>query len=442
MNAVVTDYLCILRARWRLVAGGALLGLGAAVVLLLLVPPTYRSSATLFIRTPGDISLVVDGGDSYAQNRARTYAQLARSSDFAERVVDYGSIDMLPDQFAQNVSVSARPGTVLIDLTVTASTATEAERAADAAVSVLSQSVRALEAVPESLVPRAELVVIDSPDTPAHAFAWGVPVAWVLLGATAAGALLGALGAVLRSIFDRSVRDPRDAARICGLPVLGTIGSRRSGSVADDAGMLWRRLRTALGDNDSGVIAICEPSTGTAAIEVALALAAAMYGRGHSVILVDLDLGSGNLTRLTGDPGRPGVADVLLGRASVATVVFEGPHGPLLTTGDTRGLPIGLVDRQALSDLVSELRIRYEWVVLLCSPLRTAVATTDVADGSDAFVMAVRFGTTTEDELREAGSLVPPVPVTGIVGLHAATGRAGSSGHARWASREGAGVSR
>lgn len=428
MNAVVADYLRVLRTRWRLVAGAALLGLGVATVLLLLAPPQYRSSATVFIRTPGDISRVVDGGDSYAQNRARTYAQLAHSSNFTARVVDNLGIDTPPDQFARKVSVSARPGTVLIDLTVTAPTAAEADRAADAVVSELSQTVRALEAVPASLVPRAELVVVDPPHTPAHASAWGMPVAWVLLGGAGTGALVGAVGAVLRSIFDRSVRDARDAARISGLRVFGTVGSCRSGSADDGPALTWRRLRAALGDNESGAIAIAEPTIGTAATEAGRALADAILAGGCSAVLVDLDLGSGNLARFADNPVRPGVVEVPLDTAPVVTTMCDGPHGPMLTTGDTSVLPIGQVDRVALSTLVAELRECYEWVLLLCPPLRAAGATTDIAEVADALLVAVRFGDTTEEQLRDAGTLLPTVPVTGVVGIHATAGRTDTSG--------------
>ena len=39
------------------------------------------------VRTPGDIGQSVDGGDSYAQRRAETYAALATSTTVSTRVI-------------------------------------------------------------------------------------------------------------------------------------------------------------------------------------------------------------------------------------------------------------------------------------------------------------------------------------------------------------------
>jgi len=45
------------------------------------------STATIFVRTPGDVGRVRDGGSTYAAARANTYASLARSTSVAARVI-------------------------------------------------------------------------------------------------------------------------------------------------------------------------------------------------------------------------------------------------------------------------------------------------------------------------------------------------------------------
>jgi cytochrome c-type biogenesis protein CcmH/NrfF len=63
----------------------------------------------------------------------------------------------------------------------------------------LTATVDGLETVPGSLVPRAELVVINPPSTEVRLSAWGLPVAAVLAGAALTGVLVGAMCVVLTS---------------------------------------------------------------------------------------------------------------------------------------------------------------------------------------------------------------------------------------------------
>lgn len=205
MNPAMTEYWSILRRRWRWLAWGVLLGLSAATALLILNPPLYRSEATVFVRTPGDVSTVVDGGDSYAQGRARTYAALAGNPAITARVASDLGLEIEPDRLSRRVHASNRPGTALIDVVVSAPSPSEAERTATVLLDEFAATVRTLEAVPGSLVPRAELIVVNPPGRPIRVVAWGSPVAVVLVAAAGGGLVLGALGAVLAAVF----RPPR-----------------------------------------------------------------------------------------------------------------------------------------------------------------------------------------------------------------------------------------
>jgi capsular polysaccharide biosynthesis protein len=210
MTSVLTDYLLVLRLRWRWVAWGVLISLGATTILLLLPPPTYRSDATVFVRTPGDVSRVVDGGDRYAQSRAKTYAALAGSSRVSGRVISDLGLDSQPAGLSGRVTATNRPDTALIDVSVSARSAADAQHTATVFLTEYAALVRELESVPGSLVPRAELVVVDPPGQATRVIAWGAPLPAVLIAAALLGALLGAAGAVLRSVFHDTVRDRPD----------------------------------------------------------------------------------------------------------------------------------------------------------------------------------------------------------------------------------------
>jgi capsular polysaccharide biosynthesis protein len=209
MSAILPTYGRLLRSRWRWIMWGIILSLAVMTGLLILQPPRYHSEATVFVRTPGDVSQVQDGGDAYAKARANTYAALANSSSLSSRVIADLGLDLKPETLSRRIRATHRQNTALIDIVVSAPSAPEAQRTATVLLSEYATTVRTLESVPGSLVPRAELVVVDPPGRPARIVAWGVPISVVLLAAILIGAVLGSLAAVLRSIIQTSVLQAR-----------------------------------------------------------------------------------------------------------------------------------------------------------------------------------------------------------------------------------------
>lgn len=205
MNATLVEYVRLLITRWRWVAWGVLVALAVTTVVLVLRPPLYRSDATVFVRTPGDVSRVDDGGDSYARARAGTYAALLQSTSISSRVIANLGFDMKPETLSKRIGASHADGTALINIGVDAPSADEAQRTATVLLSEFSATVRSLESVPGSLVPRAEIVVVDPPSEPARILAWGAPLPLVVAGAVLVGLVLGALAAVVRSILETPV---------------------------------------------------------------------------------------------------------------------------------------------------------------------------------------------------------------------------------------------
>lgn len=213
MSSALARYLRLLRADWRWLMWGVLATLSITAVFLAVQPPLYRSQSTVFVRTPGDVSQVQDGGDSYAQGRAETYAALVKSPSVSARVIADLGLDLKPEVLSRRIQAKHPGGTALIDIAVSARSAPEAQRTATVLLSEYAATVRALESVPGSLVPRAELVVVDPPGRAVRVAAWGIPIPVVLLVAVLIGLFVGALAAVLRSIIGEpaSGRDGKPA---------------------------------------------------------------------------------------------------------------------------------------------------------------------------------------------------------------------------------------
>ncbi|WP_237569228.1 YveK family protein [Mycolicibacterium lacusdiani] len=216
-----TSYLGLLRAKWRWLSWGVLLALAVTTAALVATPPLYRCEATLFVRTPGDVSSVVDGGDSYAQGRARTFAALADNSALTSRVVTDLGLELAPETLAARVDAENPPGTALIEIEVSSPTPSEARRTATVLLDELAATVDGLETVPGSLVPRAELVVVNPPSAEVRVSAWGLPVAAVLAGAALTGVLVGAMCVVLTSVRASAGRSSAGAESLVDEPARG-----------------------------------------------------------------------------------------------------------------------------------------------------------------------------------------------------------------------------
>lgn len=222
VNNALVEYWTVLRGRWRWLAWGVLLAVSATTLWLIAQPPLYRSDATVFIRTPGDVSRVIDGGDSYARARAQTYAVLANSPGVAARVAADMGLALDPQILAGRIQAAVPHNTALIEISVRAASGAEAQRAATVLITELSATMGALESVPGSVVPRAELITVDPPGAPARVVAFGAPVPLVLLVAALAGLVLSALAAVLRSVFEPPLPDSADIPQLLASADQGT----------------------------------------------------------------------------------------------------------------------------------------------------------------------------------------------------------------------------
>jgi hypothetical protein len=241
MSTAVVQYGRLLLAQWRWVMWGVLSVLLLLTAVMVVSPPMYRSTATVFVRTPGDISKVQDGGDLYARLRTDTYAALARGTGVSSRIVSDLGLRLSPEQFSARVEANGRPNTALLDLAVKGPGQSEVQRQLTVLINELQSTVHHIEAVPGSVVPRAELVVVNPPGNARRVWAWGLPLGPTLAGAALFGAALGALGAVLRSMFVSVAHGGRDEAWMSKPGDCDTGGLPATGKSSPD----WVRHRPA-----------------------------------------------------------------------------------------------------------------------------------------------------------------------------------------------------
>ncbi|GAA3196014.1 hypothetical protein GCM10020255_098080 [Rhodococcus baikonurensis] len=135
----------ILRRGWAIPVF-AVFGLILGAFMAMSSPSSYTSTTVLFIGSP--ISADSAGayqGDLFSQQRAATYAQLFSSDDLAVKVIDDLGLPMSGHELASQVSAAAVEKTVLLQVSVTDSTAEGSAGIANAYAKNFAQYVGQLE---------------------------------------------------------------------------------------------------------------------------------------------------------------------------------------------------------------------------------------------------------------------------------------------------------
>ena len=319
----------------------------------------------------------------------------------------------------------------------------------------LTLQVRLKEAEVQYAIAPEEVRVIDRGLAPLEP-AWPRPVVTLAL-ATVLGMLLGMAAAVSREAVDSTVRTQEEVEAAAEVPVVGMIPRlklpgarirrlrppwRRALPPAGDGGVkgalagrgdgeqgraaeAFQALRASLaGEEGPRLLVVTSPRQGDGKTLSSTNLAASLARKGERVLLIDGDLRAGVLHRLLGVDGRPGLADLLTGRAVAADAVKrvavadgDGVSIDLLPAGSPGRTPGELLTAERLRPVLDPLRARYDRIIV-DSPALHRVADAVVLGGvADTVLLVVRAGVTdrrlvqrTVTQLRRMG-----VPLGGIV---------------------------
>lgn len=421
--------LAALRATWWLPLVGVLVGGGVAAAVCLLQTPVYTSSTQFFVSTTDATSTSdVLSGSQFSQQRVASYARLLTSDRLLGRVIDQLKLDRTPEQLADDVTATAVPDTVLLEVSVTD---TSAERARDIARAVGNQfasMVTEIEATAGTSASPVKVTVIDVPDVPD---APSEPQ-WIrnLAVGLVAGLLIGAALALARAKLDRSVRDPEEAAALVGAPVIATIlrdeslskahvftrtGSSRT---AEEYRQLRNNLQFLNIDEPPKVIMITSavPSEGKTTVTINLAVALAEAG--HQVAVVESDLRRPLVSQYLDLVEGTGVTNILAGTADVDDVVQQFGNGvSVIASGPKPPNPGELLASSQMSALLDKLRADHDFVLVDAPPLLPVADASGLAAFADGVLLSVRYGTTRKDQLQQAAAVLGRVhaKVLGVV---------------------------
>lgn len=410
------DYLRIVRARWVLIALCTLSTVALAALLTWHATPQYASSTRLFVSTSGasDDSQAAQGGQ-FSLQRVKSYADLVSGEKIASRVVDRLRLDESPRDLAAQISASSKLDTVILTINVTDPDPKRAQVLAQAVSEEFVGYVAELETPPGKDEATIKATIVDAATVPGSPVS-PQPVRNIALGLIL-GLLVGAGVAVLRETLDTTVKSIDDLADFTDAPLIGSITYDSSavneplitalGSYAPRV-EAFRVLRTNLQfidpDQHHKVFTVTSSLPGEGKSTTVTNLAIALAEAGERVALVEGDMRRPRVGEYLNLEPSVGLTTVLVGRASLDDAIQSTSIDGLdvLTSGRVPPNPAELIKSNAMTDVLKELRERYDIVLIDATPLLPVTDAALIASQSDGAIVVVRHGSTTVDQVRGA----------------------------------------
>ncbi|WP_182113263.1 MULTISPECIES: polysaccharide biosynthesis tyrosine autokinase [unclassified Actinotalea] len=429
----LTDHLSAIRKHWWITVLTLLATVGIAAYVSSRMTPVYESTVTFFVAASTDTGTALQA-DEFAQRRINSYVGVLSSELLAQEVAAQPDIDLTPAEVTSRVSALVDPETILLTATVTDTETDRALRIAEAIATEFGPLISRLDSTDAASGASVSLTVISGPTLNPEPIS---PRTTLNIGVAAlAGIALGLALSIARQMLDRTVRSLDDLKRATGLPTLATIGAegrRRRGGAGEllivDAepgsprAEAYRQLRTNLTfsavTKRMQVVVVTSAVPGDGKTTTACNLAITLAEAGRSVLLVEADMRRPMVAQRLGIEGSAGLTNVLAGAVKVDDVLQPwGQHGlQVLAAGTLPPNPSELLGSDAMRELVTELRGRFETIVVDTPPVLPVTDASVVATHADIVVLVVRYGGTTREQARAAveGLAAVGAPLAGTI---------------------------
>lgn len=381
-----------------------------------LTTPLYQASTRLFVSTTSGSTLTETyQGNRASQERVLSYVELLKGETLAQRTIDKLDLDTTANAVQSRVGASAKQGTVLINVSVLDESPVRARDIANVLSDEFVVMVRELETPTDGSSPNARVLVEQRATIPSHPV---IPKKTrnIAVG-LALGLMLGVGLAVVLDVIDNSVKDRQMLEELTGTALVGSIPldkeRRKQPAISFDAdnsptAEQFRKLRTNLKflavDNPPRVFVVTSsvPSEGksTTALNIALALAEAE----HNVVLVDGDMRRPALHKYLDLSGVVGFSTVLSGGVSLDDALQKTrfPGLAVLASGSVPPNPSELLGSLAAKHLLSEMRSKFDYVIVDSTPLLAVTDAAIIGAGADGVLIVTKFGHTKREHLRHA----------------------------------------
>ena len=237
----------------------------------------------------------------------------------------------------------------------------------------------------------------------------------VLLTSIIIGCCIPGVYFVLKELLNRTVRGKSDIIGVVNAPVLGEIPAKGKNikeslivkeGAADHISEAFRILRTNLTflEREPQVIAITSSQANEGKTYTSMNLAMTLALTGKRVCMMDLDLRRRSLSTYFEKQKSQGVVEYLAGKnrnidTMIVSVVDDISNLSILPAGTVPPNPAELLMRKDFDNLISELRLKFDYIVIDNPPVNI-VADTKISNRcTDFTAYVVRAGVLYRSEL-------------------------------------------
>ena len=387
-----------------------------------LVTPKYTSTAMFYVNNSafsfGDASLSISSGDlTTSRNLVDSYLVILNTRETLNDVIDYAGVNRTYTELQKMIAAQSVNETEIFEVSVTSSSAQEAERLASAITYILPRRI-------STIIDGTSAKIVDAAVVPSRPSSPSYPMN------TAIGFLLGFLltvgGIVLHEIFDTTIRTEEDVSQTCSHPILAAVpnmtvpGSKRTKGayeassknagpkavlmgpdISFAASEAYKLLRTKLqfsfaDDNDCRVIGLSSALRGEGKSLTAVNLAYTLSELDKKVILVDCDMRRPTLAGKLRIRKNPGLSSYLTGQCHLSELVqncnlrdHEGAFH-VIAAGQNPPNPMELLSSSKMRKALDMLRTGYDYVILDLPPVGEVSDAMAVAKETDGMLLVVR----------------------------------------------------
>ncbi|WP_232343857.1 MULTISPECIES: polysaccharide biosynthesis tyrosine autokinase [Actinoplanes] len=396
------DYLRVARRHWWLLLASVALALGVALIVNLNMTPVYAARVTFFFSTPSAGATDLLPASMFNTSRLQTYAKLLTSDEVATPLAGTPGIDLSVKDVREAIGAETIADTVMMEVSVQ-----DPDR--NRALLLLARLIQRFESAVETLERPAptepslvKVTVVNGPALDEDPVAPNALNNFAL--ATVAGLVVGAIGSVGREVADHTVRTAEALQLLTSAPVLARVpldpGNpfvSASNSARTEA---LREVRTqvqcAAAANSVKTLAVTSAVPGEGRSATACGLALLFAEAGQRVLVVDAELRHPRLAAFLGREDSAGLSTVLDGTAALEQVLQPWGAGLwLLASGRTPPNPSELLSSPRMTELVDDVRKRFDVVIFDCPPLLPVTDAAVVAARADGTLLVVRARRTT-----------------------------------------------
>src|SRR6266566_4009709 len=244
----------------------------------------------------------------------------------------------------------------------------------------------------EATVP--DVRILDPAIVPQRPFTNTAPR--LLLMGLLVGLGLGVVGAIVLDRVDPKVRYPEQVSRELGVPILGAVPHLRAKDPTEMVEALRGVRLSLLHEYGPGplVVTVTSPESGDGKSFLSANLGLTFADGGHNTLLIDGDIRRGVLHRRFKGNRQPGLVDYLLGDAGHDAIVQKTayPRLALIGCGTRTQRAPEVLGSPAMDRLLTELRGRYDVIVVDSPPLAAGVDSFIIGTVTGSLLLVLRTG--------------------------------------------------